>query len=452
MRNATLTCDFSRDLGSLDMSRMALGQGGLSPDTMWESRIPEIRSLRPKLIRFWIQEYFNIMPAAGVYRFEQIDRSIDMILQTGATPLVSINCKPKLLFPTIDDRNMTPTSRLAWEELIYQLVKHYVDRGQRGFYWEIGGETDQGEGGGCPYLATAETYIPFYEHTARAILRADPSARVGGAGFCHLDQPFMAQWLDWCTTAPVPVHFVSWHGYTNNPLDLRNSITHVRALLAARPTLKCETILDEWNMSLNYLSGHTADPRFQPCFIAETIWHMLDAGLNLSCYYHIRDYHVDMNHFLPFFTPGGAAFMARWWNRMPQADGLFDYQNIPRPAFFAFKLLSRLTGQRLFAESSDPLIHAFLVHDPIFRMTNLMFWNFSPEPANLQMSLLNLRTDQNALRCLLDAQTPSSDENHRIRPLRTQLLTAGSQQLQQELTPFSIHFWALHGRSWDLGN
>jgi hypothetical protein len=26
--------------------------------------------------------------------------------------------------------------------------------------------------------------------------------------------------------------------------------------------------------------------------------------------------------------------MARWWNRMPQFDGLFDYQNNIRPAYF----------------------------------------------------------------------------------------------------------------------
>ena len=116
----------------------------------------------------------------------------------------------------------------------------------------------------------------------------------------------MAQWLDWCVTAsPVPVHFVSWHGYTNDPLDFRRTIEHVRGLLAARPRLKCETILDEWNHSLNYLDGHTADPRFQPCFIPEAIWHMLDAGLDYSCYYHIRDYQVEMKRLPAVLHPQG---------------------------------------------------------------------------------------------------------------------------------------------------
>ena len=67
--------------------------------------------------------------------------------------------------------------------------------------------------------------------------------------------------------------------------------------------------------------------------------------------------------FTPFFSPQGAAFMTRWWNRMPQFDGLFDYQNNVRPSYFAFKLLSRLTGDRLRVDSSLATVHGFATHD-----------------------------------------------------------------------------------------
>ena len=119
------------------------------------------------------------------------------------------------------------------------------------------------------------------------------------------------------------------------------------------------------------------DPRFQPAFVPETAWQMLDAGLDYSCYYHIRDYYVDREKFAEFTSQQGAAFMARWWNRMPQYDGLFDYQNTVRPAYFAFKLLSRLTGDRLMFESSDPAVHGFFTHDPLYQTHNLLVWNFS---------------------------------------------------------------------------
>ena len=32
---------------------------------MWEDRLTEIRALRPRLIRLFIQEYFDLLPARG---------------------------------------------------------------------------------------------------------------------------------------------------------------------------------------------------------------------------------------------------------------------------------------------------------------------------------------------------------------------------------------------------
>ena len=45
--------------------------------------------------------------------------------------------------------------------------------------------------------------------------------------------------------------------------------------------------------------------------------------------------------------------MTRWWNRQPQFDGLFDYQNQIRPAYFTFKLLLALAGERLRVSSTS---------------------------------------------------------------------------------------------------
>ena len=86
----------------------------------------------------------------------------------------------------------------------------------------------------------------------------------------------------------------------------------------------------------------------------------------------------------------GVAMMTRWWNRMPQFDGLFDYQNTPRPAYFAFKLLSRCSGERLELTSSQANIKGFAAHDAKLRMYNIMLWNFSPKAAQAELSLLGL--------------------------------------------------------------
>src|SRR5947207_13414008 len=76
--------------GPLEIDRMALGQGGLSDEPMWDARIAEVRALRPRLIRLFIQEYFRLLPERGRYHFESLDRSVATILKTGAKPLMCI--------------------------------------------------------------------------------------------------------------------------------------------------------------------------------------------------------------------------------------------------------------------------------------------------------------------------------------------------------------------------
>jgi len=69
-------------LGPMRIDNMALGQGGLSAEPMWDGRIAEIRALRPHIIRLFIQEYFNLLPEKGRYHFETLDWSVDTILKT----------------------------------------------------------------------------------------------------------------------------------------------------------------------------------------------------------------------------------------------------------------------------------------------------------------------------------------------------------------------------------
>src|SRR4051794_19065608 len=91
-----LEVDFTQRLGPLNISQMALGQGGLSSKPMWDNRVPEIRALHPRIIRLFIQEYFNLLPKRGKYNFDSLDQSIDTILATGAEPLMCICFKPRL--------------------------------------------------------------------------------------------------------------------------------------------------------------------------------------------------------------------------------------------------------------------------------------------------------------------------------------------------------------------
>ena len=213
-------------------------------------------------------------------------------------------------------------------------MRHYRERGAGIRYWEVGNEPDIGEDGGCPYRFKPESYVRYYRHTAAAILRADPEARVGGPALANVRSPLFPALLDSATANATPLHFVSWHIYSSDPKAVRGTIDYAHGLLKKHPALKPETFLDEWNMDL---MNPPLDPRFQPCYVAEVIWQMKDAGLDYSCYYHIRDWYVDFDKFAGFMSPHGhglhgalvephAAVRRVVRLSKPRATGLFHLQ------------------------------------------------------------------------------------------------------------------------------
>jgi hypothetical protein len=439
-RTASLRGVFGRSGPPLEIDRIALGQGGLSPEPMWDGRLAEIRALKPRMIRIFVQEYFDLMPAQGKYHFDSLDRSVDLIRAAGAIPALALAFKPAVLFPKVDQDIVEPTDYRAWEDLIARLVTHYKQRGAGEIYWEVGNEGDIGESGGCPFRFTPENYVRFYQHTVAAIRRADPKAKVGGPAVASSRSPILPALLEHCAAGRSPLDFVSWHIYNSDPLAIRKTIDGVRALVGKHPSLKPELILNEWNMSL---SNPVLDTRFQPAFIVETAWQMKEARLNYSCYYHIRDYHVERDIFARFMSPDGASAMARWWNRMPQYDGLFDYQNTMRPSYFAFKLLSRLVGAKLPITSDDEKVHAFFTWNEIYNTHNLLMWNFSAQPVKVDLQLTGVDKSYTANRRTLDAVTASRDENHVLRPLPRLPLTTTQMQHEVQLEPYAIEYWEI---------
>jgi hypothetical protein len=440
-RTVRIRIDTSGRLGPLEIDRFALGQGGLSEEPMWADRAAEIRALRPRLIRLFIQEYFDLLPAPGRYHWKTLDESVDLILKTGAKPLMCIAFKPRVLYPKIDQDIVDPASYEQWDELIYQVVRRYKERGAGIRYWEITNEPDIGESGGCPYRFKPENYPRYYQHTAAAIRRADPEARVGGPALASHNSPILPALLDFCANGSAPLDFISWHIYSSDPARIRGTIESNKQLLKKYPGLHAETFLDEWNMSLR---DPVLDPRFQPCFIAEAAWQMKAAGLDYACYYHIKDYHVSFEKFSLFMSPAGNANMAKWWNRTAQFDGLFDFQNRVRPAYFAFKLLSRLMGGRLRLESSDPAVHGFATYDETYGNYNVLLWNYSAAPAHAQIAIEGM-ANVTVYPLLLDAAGPSDDENARLRPIaRTPLRDFLARGL--DLDPWGMVFFSLEKR------
>ncbi|MHC4713413.1 MAG: GH39 family glycosyl hydrolase [Planctomycetota bacterium] len=448
-RGAGSTVEVSIDASArgepIRLERYGLGQGGQSDEPMLETHIDALKWLRPAVIRLFVQEYYDVYPDHGTFHWETLDRAVANIVHTGAKPLMCLCIKPPVLFPEIDQDKVHPTDYSEWEDLVYEMVKRYNrDLGYGIDYWEVFNEPDLGETGGCPSRFTPEDYCTYYEHTVRAIRRAWPDARVGGPALASYTSPILRALLEHCSEKNVPIDFVSWHWYTNDPLVIRRSIEEVRALLAEFPGLKCETVINEWNMSLSW---DRIDPDFQPCFILDTTYHMLEAGLDLSCYYQIRDYHVPLEKFRRFMTPKGAQFMAYWWNVMPQFHGLFDYQGTMRPSYFIFKSLSHVKGARLAVEGGGDGIKGLAAYDDEYDVIHLLLWNFSldkPGARRVKLSVENLPEGKwRSYTRAFDAAGASNDENHRLRLVSATDVEGACYSEAFDLAPYAVTFVAL---------
>jgi hypothetical protein len=95
---------------------------------------------------------------------------------------------------------------------------------------------------------------------------------------------------------------------------------------------------------------------------------------------------------------------------MPQFDGLFDFQNNVRPAYFTFKLLARLTGDRLRLTSSRDTVHGLAARDDRYTayQYNLLLWNYAAAPTQVEFVVENAPGNLTAKPVVLDAATPSN--------------------------------------------
>jgi hypothetical protein len=448
-RKVKLTVDAGRMTGPSVLRNHGLGQGGLSDDhRMIGDHVSQLKNLNPKYIRLFVQEYYDVMPKRGVYDWKKLDAAVDAITATGARPLMSICIKPTALYPEVDQRKVHPASYAEWDELIYRMVRHFNRERKDGIvYWEVFNEPNIGESGGCPGLFTPEDYCVYYEHTVKAIRRADPGTKVGGPALAGWESPIEEPWLAYCRRKRLPIDFISWHFYSDDPETPARGAAHFRKLLAKYPGPKPEFIIDEWNIGLDW---KRTEPEFQVCFIPETINNMVKAGIDYSNYYQIRDFHVPEEAFRRIMSADGARFMINYWNNMLQRFGLFDFQGVLRPAYFVFKMLGRMSGDFIQVSSDSPAVKAFASYDAWMQVLHVLAWNFSretPPASRVSLGVKNLRKKAwNYKRYMLDVHGASNMENDRMRLGNAVEITASGIDDDFTLPPYGICFITIAGR------
>src|SRR6056300_173355 len=131
-----------------------------------------------------------------IYSWTVIDRIFDNYIERGMKPMAQIGFMPKALSSNPEPYRhhwkpgaayndiylgwtYPPKDYKKWAELVYQWVKHSVERYGKeeveSWYWELWNEPNIGY-----WRGTTDEYIKLYDYTADAVKRALPTAIIGG--------------------------------------------------------------------------------------------------------------------------------------------------------------------------------------------------------------------------------------------------------------------------------
>ena len=304
-------------------------------------------------------------PDGGLqFQWHQVDKIYDSLLKLGLKPFEELNPMPVALASgeqTIFQwkMNVTPPRIIEeWEHLVRNFTQHLVDRygveEVRTWYFEVWNEPN------LPgfWSGTQQQYWDLYDASVRAVKSVDPAFRIGGPATSK--GSWITQFITHCVEASVQVDFVSTHLYPQDeqviyadgnanphaPGDFfADTIRQVRDEVrqSALPSLPIHWT--EWNAmsaasakDVDWTGNSTNDSLYGASFIIRNMIE-LDTAADTLCWWTASD----------IFEEAG----------MPHAPfsgtySLLTIHGIPKPAFHAFHLLSKLRGRRLKTHSNAP--------------------------------------------------------------------------------------------------
>jgi len=294
-----------------------------------------------------------------VYNFSYIDQIYDGLLANGVRPFVEISFMPyklaaaSLIHPFWYKPNVSPPKDWGrWDDLVAAFTGHLVERygieEVAKWYFEVWNEPNLDFWGGKP---KQDTYWELYDHTSLAIKKTNSRLRVGGPATAQ------AAWVDaficHCAEKHVPLDYVSTHVYANDtahdvfgtdeniPRDrmVCRAVDKVHNQIKASSMPTLPLIWSEFNASYKNEPDVTDAPYMGP-WLADTI-RQCDGLVNIMSYWSFSDVFEEQGVVkTPFY--GGY--------------GLIAEDDIPKPAFNAFKLLHKLGEERIQLNSDFALL------------------------------------------------------------------------------------------------
>lgn len=309
-----------------------------------------------------------------VYDWTLVDSIVDTWVERGMKPLMEIGFMPKALstqpepyrhdWEPGDPYNeiytgwaYPPKDYAKWGELVYQWVRHSVDRyGEdevETWWWELWNEPDISY-----WQGTDEEYLKLYDYTADAVKRALPTARVGGphatGGGYRLMQAFLEHVRSGTNFVTgqrgSPIDFVAFHAKgspqfvegrvrTNMAPELRSIDRHFEIIRSFPEFADLPVIIGEADPE-GCAACSVASGSRQNAYRNGTMYSSYTAA-SFARMYELADLH-DMNF-------EGATSWSFTFANVPWFDGFREMatNGVGKPVLNVFRMFGMMGGERV---------------------------------------------------------------------------------------------------------
>jgi xylan 1,4-beta-xylosidase len=329
--------------------------------------------------------------AQPVYNWSYVDQIYDGLLDNGVRPFVEMSFMPRALAASLTPHAFwyrplpsPPKDYSKWEDLVYNFVKHLVDRyGENEvsqWYFEVWNEPNIDFWTGEPKQAT---YFELYDHAARAVKRVNAQLRVGGPATAQA--AWIPDMIAHAVQSQIPLDFVSTHVYGN---DLSKDVFRTdenidRAVMVSRAAQKVfnevkasprpdlPIIWSEYNASYKNEIDVT-DSAYMGPWLANDI-RLCDGLTAMMSYWTFSDVFEEQGVVkTPFY--GGY--------------GLIAEGGVPKAAFNAFRMLHQLGDQR----SQPDLANELVTRRPDGTLA-IAVWNYAAPGATVAARKIHITVD-----------------------------------------------------------
>ncbi len=370
---ADIYVDTQAILGPLPRPWQNLAQGGESHNWTMGPLTSQIKALHPKYIRLdHIYSFYDVVgggPGNVTFDFSKLDRLLDEIRATGATPYISLSYMPQAI--SSGDILSTPVNWADWQLVVQKTIQHIS--GTKGFanvYYEVWNEPDLF--GDWSY-GGKKNYLTLYNTAARG---ADVAAVTPGVKAFKFGGPattaLYKNWFDAMAKNAIDNHvrydFFSWHRYTTDIDRYREDITESKSWLSAYPQLEptVELHITEWGHDSNVNKGY--DGAYGAAHTVAGAIEMVGM-IEKAFVFEIQDGK----------DPAGQEYWGRW--------GLFTHQDFgshTKPRYTALKMLEKLGSQRLQLFGKGTFVKALAAQDDAGN-PQVILANFDPKGSNTEV-------------------------------------------------------------------